>query len=144
MLSGNHYDFNQENEMYLICSFEPLKAAWGISMENSRDIFKKGCVELVILSLLSEEDKYGRQLIMEIQERGQGGFEIQETSLYPTLYRLEDHGWISSKQQLVGKRRKRIYYHLEQAGAERLVSLKEHYYTIHNSVRIILENSGKQ
>ena len=36
--------------------------------------------------------------------------------MYPTLYRLEDKGYITVTKQQVGRRRTRMYYHLEPSG----------------------------
>lgn len=88
---------------------------------------KRGTVVMLLLSLLEEGDKYGYQIVQELRERSNGAYALQESSMYPTLYRLLDAGQISDKKEIVGKRRARIYYHLEPSGKEFLESLKEEY-----------------
>ena len=76
------------------------------------DSLKKGTVELLVLKLLQDRDMYGYEITQELQEKSQGFFLLQEGSLYPTLYRMLERGLISDRQELVGRRRTRVYYHL--------------------------------
>ena len=84
-----------------------------------RDNFKKGTVELMILSLLSESDMYGYQISQLIAERSHNIIKVPEGSLYPTLYRMVDNGYITENKVLVGRRMTRVYYHLEPSGHAR-------------------------
>ena len=77
---------------------------------------KRGVTEIVLLALLSQQDMYGYEMAQAMRERSHEKFTLLETSMYPTLYRLQDNGYISAREELVGKRRKRTYYHLEPAG----------------------------
>ena len=58
---------------------------------------KKGVFEILVLKLLSEGEKYGYELLMELKERGGEMFAVKEGTLYPILYRLEDDGLASSR-----------------------------------------------
>lgn len=58
--------------------------------------------------------------------------------MYPTLYRLVDKGIISDRQDKVGKRKIRVYYHLEETGKEYLKVIKKEYYDICHGVLLIL------
>lgn len=88
---------------------------------------KRGSVELLLLTLLQEEDMYGYQLAHELDERSGGRYTLQESSMYPTLYRLLDKGYISDRSVLVGRRRTRIYYHLEPMGEAYLAAIRREY-----------------
>jgi len=88
---------------------------------------KRGLAELFILSLLKEEDMYGYQLSAEIATRSDGAYQIKESSMYPTLYRLQDKGLISERIEQVGKRRTRKYYHFEPCAETYLdMAIKEY------------------
>ena len=106
---------------------------------NIRDNFKKGYVEMLLLKLLSERDLYGYEMTQLIVDRGGGYIKIPEGSLYPTLYKIEDKGYISSYQKQVGKRLKRIYYHLEESGRQYLTQLIKEYYSVNECVTKIIE-----
>lgn len=100
---------------------------------------KRGSVELLLLTLLQNEDMYGYQLAQELEIRSGGRYSLQESSMYPILYRMMDKGLISDKQVLVGKRRTRVYYHLEDKGREYLAQIRMEYLTLCKGILQILE-----
>ena len=89
-------------------------------MMGIKENFKRGTLEMLILHLLKGEEMYGYQLTQEIGKRSNGTFRITEGSMYPTLYRLLD-------KELVGRRRTRVYYHIEPKGLEYLDKLEKEY-----------------
>ncbi len=99
---------------------------------------KRGTVELLLLTLLKEQDMYGYQLAQTLEERSGGRYTLQESSMYPILYRLEDKGMISGQKRQIGKRRVRVYYHLEPAGASYAEALRKEYLSICYGVLSIL------
>lgn len=106
-----------------------------------RENFKRGSIEMLILYLLTQEDMYGYQLAQEINTRSEGQFDITEGSMYPTLYRLIEKKAISDYKKLSGKRRTRVYYHIEDSGVELLEQLKEDYHAINSGVEKILNGN---
>lgn len=109
-----------------------------------RNNFKKGSVEMLLLSLLSEQDLYGYQMTQLIVERGNGYITVPEGSLYPTLYKLEDKHLISSYKKQVGKRLKRIYYHIEEKGRDYLEELINEYYAVNECIEKIIQHTEKK
>lgn len=99
---------------------------------------KRGSVELLLLSLLKHEDMYGYQLSQELASRSNGRYTLQESSMYPTLYRLLDKGLISDRRVLVGRRRVRVYYHLEPEGEKYLSTIRAEYLSLCHGVLSIL------
>lgn len=74
--------------------------------------FKKGVLELCVLSLLSENDKYGYELAEAIGTK----IHISEGSIYPLLRRLQKEGYfdVYLKESQNGPARK--YYRLTGKG----------------------------
>lgn len=103
---------------------------------------KRGVTELVLLGLLAQRDMYGYEMSQELQTRSGGKFILQESSMYPTLYRLEDKGYITVTKQQVGKRRTRMYYHLEPSGRDYLQSSVTEYLSMQEGIRGILASCG--
>ena len=103
---------------------------------------KRGVTELVLLGLLARRDMYGYEMSQELQTRSGGKFILQESSMYPTLYRLEDKGYITVTKQQVGKRRTRMYYHLEPTGRDYLQSSVAEYLAMQEGIRAILTSCG--
>lgn len=93
----------------------------------AKDGFKFGVVELLLLTLLSSEDKYGYQISQEISNLSNGYLYLKEGSMYPVLYKLMEKGYISSNVEKIGVRRTRVYYHLEDSGKEYLKGIRKNY-----------------
>lgn len=102
-----------------------------------KESFTRGSVEMLILYLLSQEDMYGYQLAQEINSRSEGKIRITESSMYPHLYSLIEKKVISDSKRLIGKRRTRVYYHLEEKGAALLETYKNDYRTISEGIEKI-------
>lgn len=111
--------------------------------QNSQNNFRRGVMSLVILSLLRQEDMYGYQLVQEIEKQSCGAIVTQEGSLYPVLYKLLDLGLISDRKVQVGKRMKRIYYHLEPSGEVHLKALIREYEAITQGVFSIIKGAQR-
>lgn len=109
---------------------------------NSRDNLKKGSLEMLILKLLSIQDFYGYQLTQFLKKESNGLINIQSGSLYPTLYKLLDNGYISEYTVKSGKRQERIYYHLENSGKEYLSEQIDTYCEITAAIMNILNYKG--
>lgn len=101
---------------------------------------KRGILEMLILKMLSKEDMYVYQMISEMNKKGQGLINIKEGSLYGPIYRLVDKKFISETRTLVGKRRVRVYYHLEPSGLEYLNIMENVYANITKGVELIMKN----
>ena len=110
-------------------------------MSQNQDNFKRGTAELLVLYLLSKEDLYGYQITQAFDEKSDGVYTMLEGSLYPVLYRLSDAGYISEYTKLVGKRRTRKYYHLEEAGKEYYAQILSEYLEIIESIDKILDRN---
>ena len=95
---------------------------------------KRGILEMLILKALCEEDLYGYEMADIINSKSGGKINIKEGSLYGPLYRLIDKNCISENKVLVGKRRTRIYFHIEERGREYLQMLTEVYLRMNEGV----------
>lgn len=112
-----------------------------IQRNDIEENLKRGILEMLILKMLSDEDMYGYQMINEMNIRGKGLIDIKEGSLYGPLYRLIDKNYISENKVLVGKRRTRVYYHLEPLGVEYLNTIVDVYSKVIEGVDLIMNYS---
>ena len=106
---------------------------------QNQENFKRGCAELMALYLLSKEDMYGYQLCQVMEEKSGGRFTILEGSLYLILYRLIEQGHLTAYTKLVGKRRTRKYYHLEESGKAYLAEMMHEYDEVSMGIYLILD-----
>ena len=97
----------------------------------------------MVLALLTESDLYGYQIVQTITERSNGIITVQIGSLYPVLYKLRDSGYISETQVPIGRRKFRIYYHLEPSGAELYQELLAEYRVFRAALESVLNYSPK-
>ena len=78
-------------------------------------------VEIFILQTLSEQDKYGKEILDEINKKGKGVFSLKIPTLYALLKRLQDDlHLVTSYQGSKSRGGKRRYYHLTDLGIEAL------------------------
>jgi transcriptional regulator len=77
---------------------------------------KKGSTEMLVLSLIESRPRHGYEIGKLIEERSGGRLKFALPTLYPTLLRLENRGWIKGRWvEKVGER-ERCYYRLTPDG----------------------------
>jgi DNA-binding PadR family transcriptional regulator len=104
----------------------------------------KGFVELLIFRIMDDQGEiYAFELSGLISEYSKGFIQIQYPSLYPTLHRLKERGYISIVEKVVANR-KRNYYVLNDSGREYYDKIKQDYGTIREGMDSILTYSKKR
>jgi len=89
------------------------------------DAAKKGSGDVLILALVDERALHGYELARLIEARSGGTLRFTLASLYETLYRLEDRGWIRGRWvENAGERRRRCY-RITERGRTVLASQRE-------------------
>src|SRR2546423_7603708 len=90
---------------------------------------KRGSTELLILALLEERQRHGYDISRLIEERSGGAISFHTASLYPTLYRLEDRGFIEGRWVERAGQRRRRYYRLTAEGRKMLAQQRSTWQT---------------
>lgn len=121
----------------------PYILLWGGYLSQNQENFKRGAAEFLALHLLSKEDLYGYQICRLMEEKSGGRFTMLEGTLYLILYKLIDLGHLTVREELVGKRRKRKYYHLEESGKEYFRNMLSEYDEITLGIAMILDRESK-
>lgn len=100
--------------------------------------FKKGVLELCVLSILSRKDCYGYELVNEISQN----IAISEGTIYPLLRRLMNEGLFTTylKESSEGPPRK--YYTLTEAGRKEQLALKDEWQRFNEGVEIIIKGDA--
>ena len=98
---------------------------------------RRGCLVLAVLAQLRAEH-YGYTLRKALAE---SGLEIEESTLYPLLRRLESQGLLTSEWREEERRNKR-FYRLSPQGRAVLARLTEEWRGLNASVSEILEGDG--
>lgn len=99
---------------------------------------KVGLLDILILKLISEGDTYGYDIRNKLRDLSNGAITISDGSLYGPLYRLEKKNLISSYRKIVGEKRFRIYYHIEEKGLKHLKIAMNEYIKFYDAANSIL------
>ena len=103
--------------------------------EKYESQMKKGVLDMLVLSLLRSEAKYGYQIIQEMKEKSDETFLLKDGTLYPILYRLEDDGLVVSRWSgAVEKKAPRKYYEITEAGLKALDEIEAIWKRISNGI----------
>jgi len=103
---------------------------------------KKGSAELLILSLLEEEQRHGYEIAKLINERSGDRLRFQASSLYPVLFRMEKRGWIKGRWVEKEGSRRRRYYRLTPKGEEALTLQKDTWKEFTLAVNLVVGPAG--
>jgi len=76
----------------------------------------QGTLDLLILRTLSQGPNHGYAIAQRIQQLSDDVLRIEEGSLYPALYRLEQQGLIESEWRVTENNRKGKFYELTRKG----------------------------
>ena len=100
--------------------------------------YKKGVLELCVLSLLQKRDCYG----YEIAEFLSGHIHIADGTVYPILRKLKADGLLTTYLQEESGGPPRKYYALTRLGRETYQADKTEYLAFAQSVRSLLEDEN--
>jgi PadR family transcriptional regulator PadR len=82
----------------------------------------QGTLDLIVLKALSWGPMHGFGLARWIQLTTEDVLQVEEGSLYPALYRMENRGWIKAAWALTENGRRAKYYKLTAVGRRQLAA----------------------
>lgn len=102
--------------------------------------FKRGIIELCVLTLFLEEDLYGYLVIDRLSEH----IDVSDNTIYPILRRLTADGCFDTylKESTEGAPRK--YYHLTDTGRKQYQDLRNEWDAFIGGVYQIIHQGGKK
>lgn len=97
-----------------------------------------GSTILLLLTLLKEKDRYGYEMIKELEQRSDQTFQFKEGTLYPVLHKLENASLVKSylAKGETGKERK--YYKITEKGKKQLANEKKQWEVFSLSVNKVI------
>jgi PadR family transcriptional regulator, regulatory protein PadR len=87
---------------------------------KSEEEMLKGTLDMMILRTLVTGDAHGHTIAKIIERTSEDVLQVEQGSLYPALYRLEDRGWLSSYWKASENNRRAKFYRLTAAGRKQL------------------------
>jgi transcriptional regulator len=108
-------------------------------MSKQKSDLLQGTLDLLILKTLALEAMHGWGISQRIQQVSDGVLSINQGSLYPALYRLEQKGWIIAEWDSSDNNRKAKYYKLTKTGRKQLTEETAHWERLAAAVTQVLE-----
>ncbi len=102
--------------------------------------FKKGVLELCVLALVAQHDRYGYELVERISQQ----IEIAEGTVYPLLRRLTQEGYFDTYLQESAEGPPRKYYRMTERGYTTLNELHREWVNFTNGVNALLNEREQQ
>jgi len=96
--------------------------------------FKKGIVEMCVLSLVEKKDLYGFEVIEALAT----AIDVNENTVYPILRRLTAQSLFTTYMEQTSFGAPRKYYHLTDLGKERLQAYRKEWQSFLKGVNKIL------
>jgi|SRR5271157_2269270 len=89
-------------------------------MGEKRTDLLRGTLDLLILKALSLEPLHGVGISRRIAQVTQGAFQVSFGSLFPSLHRMEEKGWVEAEWRASENNRRAKYYRLISSGRAQL------------------------
>ncbi len=80
----------------------------------------QGTLDMLILKAVGLGPLHGYGIIQRIRQMSDQMLDVEQGSLYPALYRIEQKGWVSSKWEVNETGRRAKFYALTRAGRRQL------------------------
>jgi transcriptional regulator len=99
----------------------------------------KGTLDLMILKTLSWGPTHGYGIARWIEHCTDDVLQVEEGSLYPALYRLEENGLIAAEWGISEHNRRAKFYRLTAAGRKQLAASQTYWSRFAGAVTKVLE-----
>ena len=104
-----------------------------------RGTLLRGALDLLVLRVLARGPQHGFGITKMLSELSQDWLQLEEGSLYPCLYRMEERGWVKSSISPSENNRRARYYELTRKGSEELRRQTQNWREFSNVVDAVLE-----
>jgi transcriptional regulator len=105
-------------------SFEPFGFFYRISIREIMSARKtdllRGTLDLLVLKALALEPLHGVGISGRITQITKGAFQVSFGSLFPSLHRMEERGWVEAEWRASENNRRAKYYRLTSSGRAQL------------------------
>jgi len=110
-------------------------------MAKTPDLLR-GTLEPLILKTLTRGPRHGYAIARWLEERTGSELAIEEGSLYPALYRMEERGWIEARWGVSELGRQAKFYHLTPEGKALLAERTDEWRRFAHAVSGVLLGPG--
>jgi len=109
--------------------------------KDPRSDLLQGTLDLLILRTLAAGSMHGWGISQRIQQVSDSVLVVNQGSLYPALYRLEEEGWIASEWGASENNRRAKFYKLTRNGERQLEREQQNWQRLASAVFRVLETA---
>ncbi len=109
-------------------------------MAQKADLLQ-GTLDMLVLRVLSRGELHGWGITLKLEQLSQRALQVDEGSLYPALYRMEEKGWIEAEWKMTVKNRRAKYYTLTRAGRKQLETEEKSWDRMTAIIALVMESA---
>ena len=109
--------------------------------KDARSELLQGTLDLLVLRTLAAGAMHGWGISQRIQQVSDSVLVVNQGSLYPALYRLEEEGWIASEWGASENNRRAKFYRLTRNGERQLAREQQNWQRLAAAVYRVLETA---
>jgi len=109
--------------------------------KDARSELLQGTLDLLVLRTLQAGPMHGWGISQRIQAVSDSVLVVNQGSLYPALYRLEEEGWIAAEWGASENNRRAKFYRLTRAGERQLAREQQNWQRLAAAVFRVLETA---
>lgn len=98
----------------------------------------QGTLDLLILKIVALEPLHGWAIAQRIHQMSGEVLQVGQSALYPSLHKLEQHGWISAEWAMSENNRRAKYYTLTAAGRKALAQESAQWERLSGAISLIV------
>jgi transcriptional regulator len=99
----------------------------------------QGTLDLLVLKMLAMEPMNGWMISQRLKQLSNDVLQVSDGSLYPTLHKLENGGWITAEWQRSENNRRAKFYSLTRLGGKALKQEAEDWNRLSTAITRIVE-----
>jgi transcriptional regulator len=100
-----------------------------------------GTLDMLVLRVLSRGELHGWGITNKLEQLSNSALQVDEGSLYPSLYRMEDKGWIEAEWRKTENNRRAKYSSLTRAGKKHLETEQAHWDRMSAVIALVMQSA---
>ncbi len=101
----------------------------------------QGTLDMLVLRVLTRGELHGWGITLKLEQLSKSALQVDEGSLYPALYRMEDKGWIKAEWKMTEKNRRAKFYALTPSGRKHLETEQESWHRVTGIIAMVMEST---
>ena len=107
-------------------------------MPADKSDLPQGTLDLLVLKVIANGPIHGYAIAQRIRQMSKDVLRVQQGTLYPALYRLEQRKWLTGKWGQADSGREAKFYSLTPAGRRQLVVEEQSWDRLTEVIRLVL------